>query len=148
MIFGTVGTKSRMETTVISDAVNTASRIEQLTKTFNASILISDKAKESLNELAFSLRPLIRAEVKGKREPIRVFEVLDGYDSDQRVKRKQTIDQFLAAIHWIDQENWAEAIPILREVLQGNPGDRCAGSILDYCEQRTKRLPNAMTHPQ
>ena len=50
LILGTIGEEERMQTTVISDAVNVASRIEGLTKTFGVSLLVSGSVVDALGE--------------------------------------------------------------------------------------------------
>lgn len=80
LILGTVGGINRMDGTVISDAVNIASRIESLTKEFGSRLLISGSTFSSLKYPEhYSIRELERVKLKGKSQDALIYEVLTGH---------------------------------------------------------------------
>ncbi len=102
VMLGTIGERGRMETTVIADAVNAASRLESATKTFGCSILLSRQAYDALVDPGeFLLRRLGSVHVKGKSEVIEAYECFSG-DPPEVIERKvrgaETFDKALAAL--------------------------------------------------
>jgi class 3 adenylate cyclase len=76
LMMGTIGEKHRMDGTVISDAVNLASRVESLTKTYHVGLLISQHTLQSLsNPKVYDIRPVDDVVVKGKTHPVTIYEV-------------------------------------------------------------------------
>ena len=79
LMLGTIGESLRMDTTVISDTVNTASRLEQLNKQFDTDILFSDETRAALvAPSSFDLRALANETVRGKLRTVRVFTLDPG----------------------------------------------------------------------
>ncbi|MDM8559347.1 response regulator [Candidatus Parabeggiatoa sp. HSG14] len=79
LMLGTIGGQSRMDGTVISDAVNIAARLEGLTKTYHTPLLISETTYLGLSDTTkYLARKVDRVKVKGKSKYINIFEVIDG----------------------------------------------------------------------
>lgn len=76
LMLGTIGEVERMDGTVISDAVNLASRIEGLTKKYGVDILLSDDSYRKIkNRIKHSFKELGKVSVKGKENLVGVYQV-------------------------------------------------------------------------
>ncbi|NET89931.1 MAG: response regulator [Kamptonema sp. SIO1D9] len=136
LMLGTIGEKERMESTVISDAVNLASRLEGLTKTYGAKIVVSDRTLFTLPNLQeYSYRFLGRVRVKGKRAPVAVFEVFDSDLPSLKQLKLQTRPDFEQAVVLFHQENYPEATEKFQKLLAANPQDRAVAFYLERCEK-------------
>jgi two-component system sensor histidine kinase ChiS len=121
---GVVGETRRMQGEVFSDAVNLASRLEDLTKTYGSRIIVSADAKDRLPEGVFSFRKLDRVRVKGRNAFIDIFELLDQLpDQTLREATRSTFESALAARHEHDTNGASKGFQL---VLDQNPNDAAA----------------------
>jgi two-component system sensor histidine kinase ChiS len=136
LMLGTVGGKKRMDGTVISDAVNVASRIEGLTKTYGVSLLISDRTFAALqNPNAYCVRAIDRVQVKGKSEKISVFEVFDADPPELKEGKLNTKTFFEQAISLYSINSYTEAASLFSECLRQNPGDPISALYEEKCRK-------------
>ena len=139
IILGMLGTEQRMSTGVISDTVNTASRIEGLTKFFGAQIIISEPALMQIRDRSqFEFRSLGKVQVKGKQDVLRIFEIFDGLSADEKNLKVITKADFETGLNSYFDKDFATALTCFQKVLSINPGDRAAQIYCSNAEEYLK----------
>jgi len=135
LMLGTIGGMNRMDSTVISDAVNLASRVEGLTKMYGASLLITEHTYNNLVDVdVYSIRVIDKVKVKGKTEPVIVFEVLDGYPPKIREAKMETLDLFTQAFIAYQRRFFDIAEADFQICLDKNPADKAAEIYIKRCQ--------------
>jgi signal transduction histidine kinase/class 3 adenylate cyclase len=127
LIMGIIGDGKRMDATSISDTVNTASRIEGLTKHFQANILFSEDTMLKLSDpTEFNTRFLGKIQMKGKEQPVNIYECFDGDKHDVIEKKLATVSVFNEALSLYHSKEFAKALEAIKYVLRENPLDGTA----------------------
>ncbi|MCC3408402.1 MAG: PAS domain S-box protein [Microcoleus sp. PH2017_10_PVI_O_A] len=135
LMLGTVGGQSRMDSTVISDAVNLASRVESLTKEYGVSMLITHNTFVQLNDV-YDFRLIDRVTVKGKSRMVTVYEVFTADPPELRQKKLETKTMFEQGLVFYNSDKFLEATRLFSACLQVNPGDKVAQIYMQRCVKR------------
>jgi adenylate cyclase len=131
LIMGITGDHERLDATTISDTVNTASRLEGLTKFYKTGILLGKSSVEKLpREHSFHLRHLGQVQLKGKMEAISIFECFNGIEAGQENKKLKTQSIFNAAMQDYCNKSFSEAVVQLQSVVETDPDDHTARYFL------------------
>ena len=117
LMMGTIGEPQRMQTTVIADSVNLASRLEGLTKDLGSRILISREVYNHLEDHeSFLLRFVGYSSVKGKNERVAVLEVFEADDASHRqIKAAGKVD-FEKAVNLYGEGQFAQALKLFEKI--------------------------------
>ncbi|XZO04461.1 MAG: AAA family ATPase [Microcoleus sp.] len=134
LMLGTVGGPNRMDGTVISDAVNLASRVEGLTKNYGVSLLITQETYSRLeNPSKYAIRSLDTVKVKGKSEAVTVYEVFDCDRPEIKDGKLATLELFAEALAIYSEGKFAEAGRLFAECWHQNQGDGVAKIYWERC---------------
>ena len=135
LMLGTVGGHSRMDSTVISDAVNLASRLEDLTKIYGVSLLISHQTFLRLsNATKYNIRIIERLKVKGKSHEVAVFEVFDGDEPELHEQKLLTASLFEEALMLYYRQSYQQSEKLFQDCLRQSPKDRAIRVYLERCQ--------------
>lgn len=132
LIMGITGDANRMDATTISDTVNTASRLETLTKHYKGKIIISAATLHEMREgHGFMFRHLGMVHLKGKISAIAVYECFSGDDDGDFEKKHTTLSQFNDGVDQYIKRSFDKAVINFKHVIEAHPNDLTAKFFYD-----------------
>ncbi|MDQ3025483.1 MAG: GAF domain-containing protein [Pseudomonadota bacterium] len=140
VVSGNIGSKKRMDYTMIGDGVNLASRLESACKQYGAHILVSEFTRAKLRG-TYRMRELDLVVVKGKTQPVAIYEIVDYHTEDTYPRLPDALGYFRDGLAMYRQRGWSPAREQFGKVLAINPSDKAAALYVERCDYLAANLP-------
>jgi adenylate cyclase len=131
-VVGNMGSRNKMDYTMMGDTVNTAARLEGVNKAYGTYTMISDATYTPAKNGIF-VRELDSVTVVGKEEPIGVYELL-GYPDQIDDVLRSLVELYGKGLGAYRNRNWDEAMNHFSAALSTNPHDGPSQTMLRRCK--------------
>lgn len=142
LTLGIIGERQRIEATVIADVVNTASRLEGLTKRYRAGILISGETRQGLTE-AQHCRFVERVRVKGRAGALDIYEIFAGDADELKAAKASSAEALQAGWQALTEGRFEQAVELFGALVERCPEDPVPRLHLERARQLVAQPPPA-----
>ncbi|MBP1698174.1 MAG: guanylate cyclase, partial [Deltaproteobacteria bacterium] len=132
MLVGNIGSRYRFSYGALGDQVNLGSRLEGLNKMYGTEIILGENTAR-LVESSFLLRELDMVKVVGRKQPLRIYELVGKADDSLPEERKLCLRHFAAGLEAYRQQLWEDAIAFFNQSLAIWPEDEPSRIIAERC---------------
>ena len=122
-VVGNFGGENRIQYTALGDSMNTAARLEAANKVLESSTMASDEfaSRTGLDWW----RPMGRVVLRGRSQPVDIFEPAPDFPSSERVKLVKAME--------LMESDTDQAIALVEDVASSNPADKALQNLLSRC---------------
>jgi adenylate cyclase len=142
VLVGNIGSQEKADPTVIGDAVNLASRLEALTRTYAVDILVGARAAALIRE-EFDLRSVAFVQVKGKTEPVEIFTLIGATKDRGDEELLHRLETYEAGFRKFRERDFTQAKILFSQFLEFYPDDALAKMYLERALEYEKQPPDA-----